>query len=90
LKITEKEFEKIYEPIINQFELDKKTFLFKDCGEQFDFISKQSPNNIFTLIEKDGQKVLVAGIAFLNRIGFYVTKRSWEDYWSELEIIMDD
>jgi len=48
--------------------------LFETFGEELDFVRKQHPSTVWTLVDgEDGDMYLLSGIHFVNRIGYLIS-----------------
>ena len=74
-----------YKPVANHisnssgWEINEKGILFETYGEELDFVRDQPDNHVWTWIDGDEGTVIVAGMAFVNRIGYFVTENAWTD-----------
>lgn len=81
-----------YKPVANHisdssgWEINERGILFETYGEELDFVSQQPDNNVWTWIDGDEGTVIVAGMAFVNRIGYFVTEVAWTDESAFVEV----
>lgn len=74
-----------YKPVNNHisdssgWEINEKGILFETYGEELDFVRDQPDNHVWTWIDGDEGTVIIAGMAFVNRIGYFVTENAWTD-----------
>lgn len=68
-----------YKPIKNKFTNDPDGTMFETYGEEWEFIKEQDPRYVWTWVTGDMCDIIVAGVAFVNRFGYYVTEVPWED-----------
>jgi hypothetical protein len=74
-----------YKPLANHisnssgWEINEKGILFETYGEELDFVRDKPDNHVWTWIDGDEGTVIVAGMAFVNRIGYFVTENAWTD-----------
>ena len=54
-------------------------FMFETYGEEFDFIKEQDFRHVWTWVQGDLSDLIVPGIAYVNRLGYYVTEVPWEN-----------
>ena len=48
--------------------------LFETFGEELDFVRKQHPSTVWTLVDgEDGDMYLLSGMHFVNRIGYLIS-----------------
>jgi len=52
--------------------------MFETFGEELEFVRKQNPKKIWTLLEEDDLSWLSAGFHFVNRLGYFVTLQEWQ------------
>jgi len=68
-----------YRPIKNKFTNDPDGKMFETYGDEWEFIKEQDPRYVWTWITGDMSDLIVAGRAFVNRFGYYVTEVPWDD-----------
>ena len=68
-----------YKPIKNKFSTDPNHHMFETYGEELEFIKAQNPNCIWTWVTGDMSDLIITGMAFVNRFGYYVTEVPWTD-----------
>jgi len=87
-QITEDQWEKQYKPIANHLDPDASWngTMFETYDTEFDFVHEQPENNVWTWVDGDEGTLIVAGKAFVNRIGYFVTSEPWTDY---VEVAID-
>jgi hypothetical protein len=81
LEITEDEFDATYPLRSNHLNPnaswvigDRTGCLFETYGEELDFVRKQDPRTIWTLLEgEDDDQLLLNGYHFVNRIGYLIS-----------------
>ena len=81
-EITEDEFYDVYQPIQNPIDLNAAFdgCMFETFGNELEHItSVASTKKVWTILETecDGL-VYAAGLHVVNRIGFFITKKSWK------------
>jgi hypothetical protein len=54
-------------------------FMFETYGAEVEFIKQQPPARIWTLVDADGQSVVVAGWHYVNRLGYFLTEEDAKD-----------
>lgn len=82
-EITEGEFDRDYQLLENHINPnaswaydDRPGCLFETFGEELDFVSRQDPQTIWTLIDGDDNEMfLVSGAHFVNRVGYLVSTK---------------
>lgn len=73
------QWEETYRPIKNSF-VDSASWnntMFETYGEELAFIDEQPNENVWTWVDGDDGTYIVAGRAFVNRIGYFVTEVPW-------------
>lgn len=68
-----------YKPIKNHLSTDPDTQMFETYDAEWEFIKAQDPRYVWTWITGDMSDLIVAGRAFVNRFGYYVTEVPWDD-----------
>jgi hypothetical protein len=53
--------------------------MYETYGEEYDYIKSLDPKYVWTYVDGDMSSFIVAGIAFVNRLGYYVCEVPWED-----------
>jgi hypothetical protein len=49
--------------------------MYETYGEDLDYIKSMPDNFVWTLVDGDEDSVVVNGKAFVNRIGYYISKK---------------
>lgn len=81
-EMTFTQWEEKYKPVINH--LDKYSTpempsrMFETYGEEVEYVNSVDPKYVWTWIDGDCSSLLIAGKAFVNRLGYYVCKEPWE------------
>ena len=52
--------------------------MFETYGDEWEFVKSQDPKYVWTEIQGEMSMLLVAGIAYVNRLNYYVCKEPWE------------
>jgi hypothetical protein len=68
-----------YKPIKNKFSKDPEQIGFETYGEEWDFVKSQDPKYVWTNVQGDFSDLLVAGVAYVNRLQYYITEIPWEN-----------
>ena len=77
-----------YKPIVNHLDPNAsfqdengEGIMFETYGEEHDFVrSKVDENVVWTYMDTDdGGTCVSAGYSFVNRIGYFITEKAWED-----------
>lgn len=66
-----------FKPKDNHFNGQGK--LYETYGEEWNYITTVDPKYVWTYLDGDMSSILVAGIAYINRLGYYVCEVPWED-----------
>lgn len=53
--------------------------LYETYGEEVEYIQSMHPNFVWTLVSGDMCDLIVAGYAYVNRLGYYITENPWSD-----------
>ena len=87
--LTVEEWEHHFKPLVNH--LDKNAsfndgsggLMFETYGEEYDYVAaigQQDPNRIWTYIDdEDGNTCIINGWCFVNRIGYFITEKPYDD-----------
>ena len=73
------DWEAKFKPIKNKFSKDPDEVMFETYGEEWEFVKAQDPKYVWTNIQGDYSDLIVAGIAFVNRLSYYITEIPWEN-----------
>lgn len=88
------EWEDTYNPMSNHidFKASWNGALYETYGEEEKFIYEVDPRHVWTYMDgDDGGTYLVSGRSFINRIGYIVTAKPWdEDDIIEVKVIEAD
>ena len=81
---TTDDWKKKYTPVENTYARngwgwDDKCHMFETFGIELDFIKRQDPKTVWTLVDEDGKTYLIAGIHWVNRLGYVVSEEPWSD-----------
>ena len=69
-----------YKPVKNQFEETS----FEGCSfdysedDQWEFVKKQNPSNIWTMVDSDDCFVVISGCHWVNRESYFITEKPVE------------
>jgi len=72
-------WEEKFKPIKNHFRNDPDETMFETYGEEWEFIKSQDPRYVWTNIQGDYSDLIVAGVAYVNRLHYYITEIPWEN-----------
>jgi hypothetical protein len=67
-----------YRPIKNTIK-PSNDLMFETYGAEVEFVREQDPRYVWTYVDGDMSSLLVAGYAYVNRLGYYVTEVPWEN-----------
>jgi len=68
-----------YKPKHNHLSKYPDEMMYETYGEEVEYIKSMHPNFIWTRVSGDMCDLIVAGMAYVNRIAYYVTENPWED-----------
>lgn len=68
-----------YRPLANRYDTSASYdgLLYETFGQEYDAISKQPANTIWTLVENDGAMSIIPGRHTINRLGYFVTLKAF-------------
>lgn len=55
--------------------------MYETFGPEVSFIwqyGKNNPNNVWTLVDAEEELYIIAGMHFVNRMGYFITEKPWE------------
>ena len=67
-----------FKPIKNKFSKHDE-LMFETYGEEYEYIQSLDPRYVWTHVSADMADLLVAGVAYVNRLCYYVCEVPWED-----------
>lgn len=81
IELTEDEFDDCYSLVPNHINPsagwaigESGGCLFETDGEEFEFIRRQDPLNVWTLVDgDDGDMYVISGLHFVNRVGYLLS-----------------
>ena len=68
-----------YKPIDNPVVKSAGTKMFETFGAELEYVQSRGNNYVWTWVTGDMSDLLVAGYAYVNRLGYYVSEVPWED-----------
>ena len=81
-EMTFTQWEEKYKPIKNHItkypDTNAEFEMFETYGEEVGYVNSVDPKYVWTEVQGDCSMLLVAGRAFVNRLGYYVCKEPWE------------
>ena len=93
--IKEDDFDDLYKPQQNHLD-DNAAWsgtMYETFDEELDYVREIARSNIkrvWTLLEGDGDDMtIVAGLHFVNRMGYFITEKEWETGDEEVPQDMD-
>lgn len=57
--------------------------MYETFGDELEFIKRQPANRVWTILDAEGELYIVAGIHIVNRMGYLVTDKEWENETEE-------
>lgn len=66
--------------------------MFETYGRDLEAVRAQhqkDPTKVWTLLDCDGDLYIGAGFHYVNRIGYFITEKSWEDRHFQEDIRID-
>lgn len=72
------EWETKFKPKKNHFSKYDET-MYETYGEEWEYIKNLDPRYVWTNVQGDMSDLLIAGIHYVNRLGYYVTEVPWDD-----------
>lgn len=72
------EFDEQYEVEDNPFNEDSQMLTLDEEGEK-EYLNSKNENHIWTVIYDDDETYIVPGIRVVNKVGFYITSKPWEN-----------
>lgn len=91
IKIDFDKFESDFKLKKNKFDKDAAFdgYMFETYGEELNFIEKENqknPQKIWTVLDVDGDLIVVNGYHVVDRFGYFISKKSFE-VGQEYEIV---
>lgn len=71
------EFDKEFHPIMNPFNDDEESELFEIRGKDFAYVQQANPRTVWTLLDADGELIIVNGYALCDRMNYIITRNEW-------------
>jgi hypothetical protein len=68
----------VFKPTKNKFSKHDE-LMYETYGEEVEYVKSIHPNFVWTLVSGDGCDLIVAGYAYVNRLGYYITENPWND-----------
>ena len=72
-----------YKPIKNHItkypDINDELTMFETFGAEFEYVKEQDFRHVWTWVDGDMSSLIVPGIAYVNRLGYYVTEVPWEN-----------
>ena len=53
--------------------------MYETYGEEYEYVKSISPNFVWTYVDGDMSSILIPGVAYVNRIGYYICEVPWEN-----------
>jgi hypothetical protein len=83
--LTIEEWEHHFKPVNNHIDLESSFdgIMFETYGEEYDYVAaigQKEPNRMWTLVDaEDGSTLIINRWAFVNRIGYFITEKPYDD-----------
>jgi hypothetical protein len=68
----------VFKPTNNKFSKHDE-LMYETYGEEVEYVQSMHPNFVWTLVSGEGCDLIVAGYAYVNRLGYYITENPWND-----------
>lgn len=68
-----------YKPKSNHLSKYPDEMMYETYGEEVEYIQSRDNHYVWTLVSGDMCDLIVAGYAYVNRLGYYVTEMPWTD-----------
>ncbi|CAB4124041.1 hypothetical protein UFOVP45_112 [uncultured Caudovirales phage] len=77
--ITDDEWDEQYTPILNHIN-GNDSQMFETYGDELAFVQSQPANRVWTMLDGDeGGVFIVNGMHLVNRIGYYITEKPFNE-----------
>lgn len=85
-RITFDQWEEQYKPTINTLDSEASFndgtggLMFETFGKEHEAVisvATQEPRRVWTLVDGDGEQVIINGYHQVNRVGYFVTENAW-------------
>jgi len=79
------EWEHHFKPVNNHIDVESSFdgIMFETYTEEYDYVAsvgQKEPNRIWTLVDgEDGSTLIINRWAFVNRIGYFITEKPYDD-----------
>ena len=74
------EWEAKFKPKTNHFRIPNHgEMIYETYGEEVEYVKSLDPKYVWTFVSGDGADLLVAGYAYVNRLGYYIAENPWTD-----------
>ena len=67
-----------YKPVKNHFK-NSGEYAYDTYGEEVEYIKTVDPKYVWTWVQGDMSDLIITGMAFVNRLSYYVTEVPWTD-----------
>lgn len=90
-RMTIEEWETTFEPNTNPFDPNASWdgIMFETYGKELEYVHGVDDHYVWTLMDSDTGVDLVPSYCFVNRIGYFVTKKPWTDPNIVITVIND-
>jgi hypothetical protein len=66
-------------PTRGEYSEDDQSFTFETFGEDVEFVAKQDPRKVWTILDCDGKEYIGEGFHRVNRVGYFVTEVPFDE-----------
>lgn len=66
--------------------------MFETFGEELEYVrefQKENPNKVWTIVDSEGELYLIAGLHFVNRMGYILSNEDWAEEDLQEEYLFD-
>lgn len=85
-RLSVDEWEDEFQPIVNHINPNASWggddagsgTMFETYGAELEFVATQPNDTIWTWVDVDGNTSIVNGYQYVNRLGYFVTKKMWD------------
>lgn len=88
--LTYDSFIETYKPIKNKF-VDDAPFdgcMFETYGDELEELKNHDIQNIWTIVDSDVGLIIIAGYHYVDRYGYFITEKQWED--ENIEVVLEE
>ena len=87
-QLTIDQWEEKYSPVTNHlvFDASWNGTMFETYGNEIEFVRGITDNYVWTWVDGDDGTYIVSGMAFVNRIGYFVTVHPWDSEQLQIQV----